>query len=69
MTESQQAAYVVAMSACVIAEVAAMKAANFAASQERTPPPYNEQSFKDLITRYGIHHNAVIEYFTGRYGT
>jgi hypothetical protein len=63
MTQEQQAAYVVAMAACVNAEVAAMQAENQQRANRGESVAYTESAFRDLITNYGIHHNAVIGMF------
>lgn len=63
MNEAQQAAYVIAMSACVMAEVAAMQAENQQRAHRGESAAYTETAFTDLIDRYGIHHNAVIGMF------
>ena len=65
MTPEQQAAYVIAMAACAMAEIAAMQAAN----QERTARgeslAFNESAFRGIITSNRIHHNAVLGVFHG----
>jgi hypothetical protein len=65
MTPEQQAAYVIAMAACVTAETAAMQAENQQRSHRGEAVAYNEQAFTDLINRYGIHHNAILSMFHG----
>jgi hypothetical protein len=66
MTPEQQAAYVIAMAACVNAEVAAMQAENAVAIAAGNVPVFRSQDFLDMTVRYGIHHNAVVGMFTGR---
>jgi len=66
MTPEQQAAYVTAMVACAMAEIAAMQAANQHCVAVGLTLKYDEEHFRAVIDRYGIHHNAVIEMF-GRY--
>jgi len=66
MTPEQQAAYIIAQSACMLAELEAMKASNampFAGTQTIL---YSPADFEALPGRYGLHHNAVIGMFTGR---
>lgn len=63
MTPEQQAAYVFAQSAAAIAEIEAMKAANEARAASGDSPAYGEDAFRDLIDKYGLHHNAVIGLF------
>jgi hypothetical protein len=66
MTPEQQAAYVIAMSACVMAETAAMQAENQHRANRGEAVAYAEQAFMDLIEKHGIHHHAVIGMFTSR---
>lgn len=66
MTPEQQAAYIIAQSACMLAEMEAMKAANampFAGTETKR---YEPADFEALPNRYGLHHNAVVGWFTGR---
>lgn len=57
MTPEQNAAYVMAQSACALIEAMGMQADN---QQHPQDQPYTGQDFAALIERYGIHHNAVI---------
>lgn len=63
MSPEQQAAYVMAMAAAVMAETAAMQAANQQEIHIGKPPIYGETTFRALIDSYGIHHNAVLAMF------
>lgn len=63
MSPEQQAAYVIAMSACVLAETAAMQAENQQRAHRGESAAYSEKAFTDLISSYGIHHNAVLTMF------
>jgi hypothetical protein len=66
MTPEQQAAYIISQSACMLAEMEAMKATNampFAGTQTIL---YSPADFEALPTKYGVHHNAVVGWFTGR---
>lgn len=63
MTPEQQAAYVMAMAACMNAEVAAMQAANVVSVANTGSPSYSDQDFLALIDKYGIHHNVVMGWF------
>ncbi len=67
MNEMQQAAYIMAMAACAQVEAIGMAASNAAqlARGGSGPPLYTENDFEALITKYGIHHNAVIAFFNG----
>lgn len=62
MTPEQKAAYVNAMVACALVEMYAMMAANEDADRRKVIRPYGEKNFRDLIEKYGIHHNAIHEY-------
>lgn len=63
MTPEQQAAYVIAMAACVMAETAAMQAENQQRTHRGEAAAYSESAFTDMISNYGIHHNAVLTMF------
>jgi hypothetical protein len=65
MTPEQRAAYIMAMAACAMAEVAGMQAENQARAHRGEATAYNEQAFNDVISRNGIHHNAVLTLFRG----
>jgi hypothetical protein len=64
--EFARATYLICMAACVQVEAMAMQAENQANRDANEPPTYKPADFKALIERYGIHHNAVIGYLTGR---
>lgn len=66
MTPEQTVAYIIAMSACANARVAGMVAENQIRSAQGEPMLYGEGDFEAITLQYGIHHNAVIGYFTGR---
>ncbi len=61
MTPEQQAAFVVAQAACVMAEIAGMQATN--ATCDNQHHVYKQEDFEALIVEYGIHQNAVIGLF------
>ena len=63
MTQEQQAAYVVAMAACVNAEVAAMQAENQQRAHRGESLAYTEDAFAAVADKHGIHHNAVLGLF------
>jgi hypothetical protein len=63
MNEMANAAYIMAQAACAQVEAMGMQAANSLDIQNGVPPRYDEEHFKDLLVRYGIHHNAVIGSF------
>lgn len=66
MTPEQQAAYIFAQSACMLAEMEGMKAANAERTRHDCPPLYSMEDFDALPNKYGVHHNTVIGWFTGR---
>ncbi len=66
MTPEQQAAYIIAQAACMHAEMEGMKAENARRSAGQAPLRYSEVDFEALPARYGIDHNAVVGFFTGR---
>lgn len=66
MTPEQQAAYVIAQAACLMAEVAGMQAENQWRVQNGNSLAYGEDAFQQVIQKYGVHHNGTIGLFTGR---
>ena len=73
MTPEQQAAYIMAMAACAMAEIAGMQAENQArfadlmnVGAHEFRLAFDKTAFEDVITRNGIHHNQIIGMFTGR---
>lgn len=62
MTNEQKAAYIIAMAACTIAEIASMQAHNKTATAGTR---YGQEEFMEVIQKYGIHHNAVLTLFHG----
>lgn len=61
MTEDQKAAYVIAQAAAACIEAVGMLAENMQYSNDQ---PYSHHHFKALIEDYGLHHNALMRYFT-----
>jgi hypothetical protein len=66
MTPEQQAAYINSQVACMLAELEAMKARNALTQSLGLSQVYSEADFLALPDKHGVHHNAVIGYFTGR---
>jgi hypothetical protein len=63
MTPEQKAAYVISQAACALAELEAMKAANWMRERRGEVIAYSEEAFMDLDKKYCIGHNAVIGLF------
>ncbi len=63
MTPEQSAAYINAQTACALAEIEAMKAANRDAELKGDVPRFGWGDFINIPDRYGIHHNAVVSSF------
>lgn len=63
MTPEQKAAYVIAMSAYVMARVAGMQAENALRIDRGDALAYPEEAFEKVAIESGIHHNAVISLF------
>lgn len=59
MTPEQKAAYIMAQTACAIAEIESMKAANWMREDQGYTIAYGEEAFAAIPDKYGIHHNAV----------
>lgn len=63
MTDEQKAAFIFSQSICALAEIEGMKAENKYRERRGEATAYNEKSFFDVIDKYGIHHNAVVQFF------
>jgi hypothetical protein len=61
MDAAGRAAFILSQIACMQAEMAAMQVANEAAASVGTLK-YSEQDFLALPLKYGVHHNAVVEF-------
>ena len=65
MTEEQSAAYIFSQAVCALAEIEGMKALNmYRASRDETIA-YDDKCFFDVIDKYCIHHNCVLNTFNG----
>jgi len=64
MTDEQKAAYVMAQSVAAMAEIEAMKAFNYERAAHGYSPGYGEEAFLDVIEKYGLHHNVLLEFFS-----
>ncbi len=65
MTPEQQAAFIQAQPACAQVEALGMHAENMQREALGQSMAYDEEAFHSLITKYGIHHNAVLTTFGG----
>jgi hypothetical protein len=63
MTPEQAAAYVHAQSVAALAEIEAMKAANQHREMQGYTQAYGEEAFLEVVDKYRIGHNAVVETF------
>jgi hypothetical protein len=63
MTPEQTAAYVQAQTACAMAEIASMHAANREREIQGFTHAYGEQSFREIPDEFGIGHNSVVSMF------
>lgn len=61
MTPEQEAAYVISQSVCALVEALGMMSENMQRVHRNESLIYVDIAFFDLITRYGIHPNAVLE--------
>lgn len=59
MDHAARVAFIQAQVVCAQAELLGMAAAN---SQYPEDQPYTKEDFDAVPVKYGIHHNAVIEY-------
>ena len=62
MTPEQKAAYIQAQAACAMAEIAGMQAENMQREHRGESMAYVEDDFAQVIEKYSIHHNAVVEW-------
>ena len=62
MDTVSRAAFIMSQAACASIEAAAMAAENKMREHRGESVAYDEKAFSDLIGKYGIHHNAVIDY-------
>ena len=62
MDREQRLAFVQAQCVCAAIEMEAMKAENQLRESSGHAPAYGEDAFQDLIGKYLIGHNAVIEF-------
>lgn len=63
MTPEQAAAFVNAQTACALAEIEGMRAANAIAVLNEKPMPYGYNEFSAVPSRFGIEHNTVLQLF------
>jgi len=63
MTDEQKAAYIYAQAACANAEIEAMKADNQYRKMRGGTIAYDGDAFREIIEKYGIHHNAICSLF------
>jgi len=61
-TTLKRITYLQSQIACAMIESDSMKAENELRKSQGLSLAYNEKAFQDVILKYGIHHNAVIEY-------
>lgn len=61
MTPAQSAAYIQSQTACMLAELESMKAANRVRAMQGYSDAYGEEEFLALPDRYGLGHNTVVE--------
>lgn len=63
MTPDQAAAYIHAQAVAAQAEILGMHWQNVKREHSMKEPAYNEAHFKEVIEKYGIHHNAILTTF------
>ena len=62
MTPEQRAAYIQAQSTCAMIEAMGMQALNMQREQQGYSMAYDDEAFFKLIDKYGIGHNAVLNF-------
>lgn len=63
MTPEQQAAFIQSQTACMLAELEAMKAENEAAMAMGFALVHEGPAFRALPDKHGVGHNAVVGFF------
>ena len=63
MAPEQKAAYVFAQSVAAMAEIEGMKALNTERERNGYALAYSEEAFLAVPTKYGLHHNELIQLF------
>lgn len=63
MTPEQKAAFIIAQSACAMAEIAGMQAENESRIANGLTPAYTERDFIAVTERNVVGHNAVVQFF------
>lgn len=66
MDETARVAYINAQTVCALCELAGMQAANQEADLRRIPRPWKSTDLMAIPDRFGLGHNAVVGYLTGR---
>jgi hypothetical protein len=61
-TTLKRITYLQSQIACAMIESDGMKAENEIRKSQGFALAYNEKHFQDILLKYGIHHNAVIEF-------
>ena len=65
MNETARAAYILSQAACAMAELAAMKAEDALRHPDDHCGPHTGEEYRSVMDRYGIGHNAVVDYLRG----
>lgn len=60
LTKEQAAAFLFSQTACALAEIESMKAANFGCVLRGIPLTYGEAEFQSVPDHFGIGHNAAV---------
>jgi hypothetical protein len=66
MNDEQRIAHINSRITCAQIRALGMQAENTQLAYFERPPQYAEKDFEGLIQEYGIDHNSVIGYLTGR---
>ncbi len=65
MTPEQRAAFIIAQSVAMWAEMEGMKATNITKQRETGFPQFELEDFRLLILKFGLGHNDLIKFFQG----
>ena len=64
---SKNETYIKSQIACAMIELEAMKIANHMRISNNLSPAYGEEQMLNLMGRYGLHHNTVIDLLNKEY--
>jgi hypothetical protein len=64
MSQEQQAAYIISQSVCAMVEAMSMQTLNKERELKGHSLAYTEEQFLNLLDKYCVNHNAVLNFMT-----